>query len=285
MSDKPDPSRCSVVSVCYLSETIAQEMIASVPPESELIIIDNSPEYSLTLEHLVASRNGIYSHNASNIGFGAACNQGARLCSREFILFLNPDAKLTKGSLEHLIDTLDNHPEAVAANPRILTASQKIQFRYRSALLPRRQWHPKKPPDKTAAAPILHGSALMVRRQSFFDINGFDENIFMYHEDDDLSIRLRQGGGQLLYAPEATAFHLSGHSSPRSASIAFQKAFRMAESRIYCMHKHGMSLGRLSTIASALLQLASPGSLVSHRKRMKAWGFLLGALQAQTNQA
>ncbi len=272
-------SRCSVVSVCYHSDAVAGEMVASIPSENRVVLVDNSPEPSPSLQKLAQARNGLYLHNPSNIGFGGACNQGALASSEDYVLFLNPDARLQPGSLEILIKALDDNPQAVAANPRITTNGQQIQFKYRSTLLLKREWHAKQPPTRTGVVPVLHGSALIVRRQSFWDVGGFDETIFLYHEDDDLSIRLRQAGGLLLWISEASAYHLSGHSSPRSAQIAFEKAYQMAQSRIYTMRKHGFCHAKRSTILSALLQLISPASLISRRKRMKAWGFLQGALE------
>lgn len=253
-------------------------MIASIPKESRVVIIDNSPEPSPFLRNIVHARNGLYFHNPVNIGFGAACNQGAQASNEDYVFFLNPDARLEPGSLDQLIKALDSNPQAVAANPKITTNGQRLQFKYRSALLTKREWHSKKPPIATGIVPVLHGSALIVHRQSFWKIGGFDETIFLYHEDDDLSIRLRQAGGILLCVPEASAHHLSGHSSPRSAQIAFQKGYRMAHSRIYTMHKHGFGHAKRNTVASAILQLISPASMISKRKRMKAWGFLKGAL-------
>jgi N-acetylglucosaminyl-diphospho-decaprenol L-rhamnosyltransferase len=272
-------SRCCVVSVCYQSDAVAGEMVASIPSESRVVLVDNSPKPSSFLQRLANERHGLYFHNQNNIGFGAACNQGALASSEEYVLFLNPDARLEPGSLNQLIQALDDNPQAVAANPRITTNGQKIQFKHRSALLTKREWHAKRPPTRTAAVPVLHGSALIVRRQSFCEVGGFDETIFLYHEDDDLSIRLRQAGGLLLWVPEASAHHLSGHSSPRSAQIAFEKAYRMAQSRIYTMRKHGFRHAKRSTIFSALFQLIGPASLISRRKRMKARGFLQGALE------
>lgn len=279
MTSQAPASRCSVVSVCYQSDAVAEKMIASIPTESRLVIIDNSPEASPFLRNIVHERNGLYFHNQVNIGFGAACNQGAQASNEDYVFFLNPDARLEPGSLDQLIKALDGNPQAVAANPKITTNGKRLQFKYRSVLLAKREWHARQPPSTTGIVPVLHGSALIVRRRSFWEVGGFDETIFLYHEDDDLSIRLRQDGGLLLCVPEASAYHLSGHSSPRSTQIAFEKSFRMAQSRIYTMRKHGFGHAKRNTIISAILQLLGPASLISKRKRMKAWGLLQGALQ------
>jgi len=99
---------------------------------------------------------------------------------------------------------------------------------------------------------------------------------FLYHEDDDLSLRLAELG-PLIACAEAHIRHAEGHSSPRTPAIAALKAYHMARSRTYLFKKYGHSFAAPATIIRATLALLSPLNL-SPRKAAKSFGFLRGAL-------
>jgi N-acetylglucosaminyl-diphospho-decaprenol L-rhamnosyltransferase len=268
-----------VVTVAYNSESVLPVMMRSLPNDLELIVVDNGRMAEIEIEKLQAVRPFHYLANKQNIGFGAACNKGAQKSTYEFLLFLNPDASLGADCLNTLLDAMDAHPKASAANPCIQSSRGRKEFKYRSILLPRSQWRERTPPGSMCEMPALTGGAMIVRREAFEKVGGFDEAIFLYHEDDDLSIRLRQQVGGLLYVPEALVNHQAGHSSGRSAKVAFHKAYHKGQSRVYAMKKHGVPAAKLKCLMSALQELLSPLNLFSRRKRMKALGVLIGVLK------
>jgi GT2 family glycosyltransferase len=124
--------------------------------------------------------------------------------------------------------------------------------------------------------PVLSGAAFVVSKQNFEKVGGFDPNIFLYHEDDDLSLRLAQLG-PLMFVRNSLTVHAAGHSSGRSPQIAHLKAFHMARSRIYTGIKHKRPFPKTSTFVQALALLLSPTVLFSARRRAKAVGFFKGA--------
>jgi N-acetylglucosaminyl-diphospho-decaprenol L-rhamnosyltransferase len=274
-------SRVRVVTISFHSETILPEMLKSLPTEVEVVVVDNAESTTTAMQALHAQYKFKYLPLHKNKGFGAACNEGAKGATTDFLFFLNPDAKLTPGSLHHLIQALDNQSEVSAANPLIRGGRGKIEFKYRSVLLPRQEWRQREIPKVTCDMPALTGSALLVRRHAFCEVGGFDENIFLYHEDDDLSIRLRRQIGPLLFVPQSMVEHHAGHSSGRSPQLAFHKAFHKAQSRIYAMRKHNIPRASLKTLTSALIGLLNPSNFISRRKRLQSWGFLMGSLKAK----
>lgn len=274
---KYDLSDVTVVSVCYYSDLVIGDMIGSVPERTPIILVDNGR--TTTFDTVPDNRNIKILRLTSNQGFGRGCNEGAKFATTPLLLFLNPDARLDENALSMLLEGVAAHPSASAFNPRISTESGKAYFKRRSYLLPRAQWMKRGWPDMDVEVPILSGAALLVSKQNFDSVNGFDENIFLYHEDDDLSLRLRKFG-PLLFIREAHVIHRSGHSSVRSPSIAYLKARHMAISRIYAGRKHGRPLPALSTILQSLLLLFSPSNIFSRRRRAKALGMLSGATLA-----
>lgn len=270
-----------VITVSYHSESVLSEMLHTVPSEAEVVVVDNSGLTSKTMQSLRDEFSFKYLLMEKNKGFGAACNEGARGATTDFLFFLNPDAQLTPRSLENLVEALRSHPEASAANPLIQGNRGKLEFKYRSVLLPRQEWRSRELPSAMCDMPALTGSALLVRRNAFNKVGGFDENIFLYHEDDDLSIRLRSEVGPLLFLPQSVVKHQAGNSTERTAELAFHKAFHKAQSRVYAMRKHRIPRGFLRTFISATLGLFNPFSFLLRRKRLQAWGFFMGTLKAR----
>ncbi|MBP2566439.1 GT2 family glycosyltransferase [Agrobacterium tumefaciens] len=268
-------SDVTVVSVCYKSDALIADMIATVPDETPIVLVDNGQTNSFA--DLPAGRNISIVQLQDNQGFGRGCNAGAAVAQTPWILFLNPDARLTAGAIEALLEAIDRHPSCVGFNPRISNSDGSEYFKRRSWLLPRRRYMKKGWPAVDTVVPILSGAAFFVSEENFEKVGGFDPNIFLYHEDDDLSLRLEQLGS-LMFVHDSLVVHTAGHSSGRSPQIARLKAFHMAQSRIYTGIKHKRPFPRTSTFVQALMLLLSPIVLFSARRRAKAVGFFYGAI-------
>lgn len=280
-SSAPDPAaRVTVVAVCYNSDAVLPQMLASVPSGTQVVLVDNG-NGGETLRALAEEHGAALIENAQNKGFGVACNQGAAHATTEFILFLNPDAQLTPGSLEALVAAADRYPQASAMNPRIATPDGRPVFQRKSHLVSRADWMPRGWPDEDCEVPVLSGAALFVRRAAFEAVGGFDPRIFLYHEDDDLARRLKDQCGPLYFIRDACAEHIGGGSSVRSPQIAALKAWHMGRSRVYVQRKHGRPFPRATSLGAALLQLCSPAVLLSRRKRAKQVAFLKGVLSTK----
>ncbi|MNE18629.1 N-acetylglucosaminyl-diphospho-decaprenol L-rhamnosyltransferase [compost metagenome] len=268
-------SDITVVSVCYKSDAVIGQMVASIPRETPIILVDNGKTNqfpSFLAEHAIHIET-----LEQNEGFGAGCNAGAAVAKTPWLLFLNPDAAIHPGSLDQLLSATHRYKDASAFNPRIVNSDGSEYFKRRSWLLPRNRYMPKGWPPADCAIPVLSGAAIFVSRELFLKANGFDPNIFLYHEDDDLSLRLSEFG-PLMFIRDAVVTHANGNSTARSPAVARFKAFHMARSRIYTGRKHKRPWPFLSTLIQALLLLLSPQALVSARRRGKAIGFLMGCI-------
>lgn len=280
MKSKVPSSRVTVITVAFNSMNVLPEMLASIPAGTDVIIIDNASDSPDALLEL-GSRNGLQIiHNAENLGFGVACNIGAAQAHTEFLLFLNPDARLLDGALDALVTAADDFPNASAFNPAIIDGRNQPYFKRRSVLLPDCDKLPRGWPSDSGEVPVLSGAALFIRRAAFEAVGGFDPQIFMYHEDDDLSLRLKATCGPLYFVRDARVSHDGGNASPRSPETAALKAFHMGRSRIYATRKHNVPGARRKALFSALIQLASPLTIFSARKRAKQTAFLRGILSA-----
>ena len=162
--------------------------------------------------------------NGANVGFGAACNMGARRGRAELILFLNPDTRLERDSIAasvaHLRDDvwvvgaqlIDDDGQVqrtcsrAATGPRMIAHALGIDRLVPSAGYVMSEWAH----DTTRFVDHVIGAFYLIRRDVFERLGGFDERFFVYLEDLDLSMRVRDAGGKCLYVADATVNHVGG---------------------------------------------------------------------------
>lgn len=277
-------SRTSVISVSFNSSAVLDRLLRSIPATASIILVDNGSEDLDATRALAQTHHAQLVSNQSNAGFGAACNQGARLSNTEFLFFVNPDSTLGATTIAQLEAAADSHPEASCFNPRIVNRHGTTTFKRRSCLLQAAQTMRWGAPTQDSEVPVLSGAALFVRKTAFDQVGGFDDNIFLYHEDDDITLRLRQQVGAAWFISEAQVMHQGGHSSGRSAAVAALKAWHMGRSLVYTTTKHRIQSAYRRALWSALKQLLSPATIMSKRKFYKNRAFLQGVLSAHDDQ-
>lgn len=179
-----------------------------------------------------------------NVGFSLGNNIGARASQGAVLFFLNPDTLATADAIMALYEALQASPHTGAAGPRLITGDGQIQESRRrfphpvtgfleSTWLGRawpgnpwqagyrcRSW----PADFTYHVDWLEGAALMIRRDAFAEVSGFDTQFFMYCEELDLCRRLQLAGWRILYCADAHIIHFGGRSSeqvPAQTHIIF----------------------------------------------------------------
>ena len=134
----------------------------------------------------------------------------------------------------------------------------------------------EKNPKVLSEIPVMGGAAIFLKKTIFSKVGGFDENIFLYHEDDDLSLRLKNTVGPLMYCPQANVIHEGGNSSLRNPKTAMLKGFHMGKSRVYAMKKYKINNYKVKCLLFAIIQLMSIEMLFSKRKRAKYLAFFKG---------
>lgn len=236
-----DPwARVSVVSVAYRSAAVIGDALASVAQAKAAIVVDNASDD----DSAGAARRALPSvrilSNAVNQGFGRANNQGVALVETEFALLLNPDARMAAGAVEALVAAADRNPNAGIVAPAILNADGKRIASHNVGLFDQHKIAGKerRPPDGDICADFLSGAVMLVRVAAFREVGGFDPEIFLYFEDDDLCLKMRRAGHALVQAPEAAAHHQGGLSSPPTDEILRRKYWHHAWSRLYLEAKH-----------------------------------------------
>lgn len=214
--------------------------------------------------------------NARNEGFAAACNRGWQAGRAGLVLFLNPDAEVTPGTIETLAARLAARPEVAIVGPLTRNADGSLQVSTGPDLTPwteiaqRRlvKGVERRDPTLLAEAERRHahehepawvsGACLMARRDALVAVRGFDEGFFLYEEDADLCRRVRQSGGRVLFTPAAEVRHRLGVSmarEPGRARLAYH-ASHLRYYRKYNGHAARLAL-RLAVVARGLAGLTS----------------------------
>ncbi len=269
-----DCSNVSIVTVSFKSEEALLNLLPSIPLECETIIVNNDSPLPKKIKEI---RNFSEILNSENKGFGSACNIGVKAANKDYIFIVNPDTVFENNTVIKLLKLSEKMPEASALTPKILNKKNSESFKRRSILLDKNKWL-KTPPSEISEIPVMGGAAIFVKKDIFKKVGGFDEKIFLYHEDDDLSLRLKSEIGPLIYSPDISIIHIGGNSSSRSPEIAKLKGFHMGRSRVYAMKKHMIKNYRFKCLFLALIQLLSLQMLFSKRKRYKYFAFYQGVL-------
>ncbi len=243
----------------FLEQCLHSVLRASAGLETECFVIDNgSADGSIDyLKPLFPSVRFI--ENEANPGFAKANNQVLPLCTGEYILFLNPDTLIPEDAFRSCLAYMKAQPAAGALGVRMvdgrgrflpeskrsfpspLTAFFKLTGlaglfphsglfnRYALGNLNEHSNH------KVA---VLAGACLLVKRELLLQLQGFDENYFLYGEDIDLSYRICQAGYENHYFAGTTILHFKGESAG-SNSLRHVKYFYEAMQVFVRKHYQG----------------------------------------------
>jgi GT2 family glycosyltransferase len=153
-------------------------------------------------------------HSQENVGFAAANNHAAVPAQADVLVFLNPDTLIQPGWLPPLLQTLAQHSEIGAVTPQLLFAQspERINACGNSVYLSGVTYclylgRPSLTSDDLMAVGALSGAAFAMKKGLFAELGGFEESFFMYFEDTDLSLRLRQDGYGVTAVPTSRIYH------------------------------------------------------------------------------
>lgn len=287
----------SVVMVSYMTGPALMEAIMAVLADRdvhELIVVDNGNTESARarLSELTAKRVRVrFLQGHGNIGFARACNYGAKLATGHYLLFLNPDAVISKGSARKLANAGDClvEPWITGGLLRDETGKEQRGARRRaltplSALVGFMPILEKIPglasihretdalPTHPVQIDTISGACLMTDRPSFDRMGGFDERYFLHVEDIEICRRARQMGGEVGFVPGATAMHYG--STSNAPRIWIEKEKLKGFLRYFWNYQPGIMSKFLTVLAAPFMAAAILGRayLLSLREALKPSG-------------
>lgn len=175
--------------------------------------------------------------NGENVGYGAACNECARLGNAPFLLFLNPDVMMRRDALKKALAYIETRPDVGLLGIKLTYGDGSVQpckMRFPTAddlaarAVGSKRGYANGDQSKSGEADWVLGAFLLARRAAFEAVAGFDELFFLYFEEVDLAIRMKMTSWRCLYCAEAQAVHLCGGS----AGVSPFCAMHLARSRL-----------------------------------------------------
>lgn len=247
----------SVIILNYNVRYFLEQCIISVQKalqnlEAEIIVIDNnSPDNSSEMVKKLFP-NVIFIENKENVGFPKGNNSGVNQAKGAFICILNPDTVVAEDTFEKvlsfasqktdlgivgckLIDGTGNFlPESKRGIPTPWVAVTKIFNLYKFSNFFGKYYAQHLLENESGKVEILVGAFMVMKREMYNEVGGFDENCFMYSDDIDLSYLVLKTGKSNYYFHDTTVIHYKGESTVRDEK--YMKRFQEAMQFFYKKH-------------------------------------------------
>ncbi len=193
--------------------------------------------------------------NADNAGFSKANNRGAKIAKGKYLLILNPDTTVCRGAVESMFNFLEKNSNTAVVGCKLLNPDGSLQrscgifpnllteFFYRTFL---NRFFPNSrivgayklsswDYATTSEVDWVTGACLMIRKDVFDRLEGFDEQMYMYYEDTDLCYRVRELDWKVHFIPDGQVYHYLGGSWKKNRAIPIYNGCR---SSLYFFRKH-----------------------------------------------
>lgn len=288
----------TAIVVTYESAVVLARCLESLAGEGvKAIVVDNaSSDESI---HIAREAGAEVIVNTENLGFGCAMNKGVRAAVTEYCLLINPDATVEKNCISTLLAAAHANPNAAIIAPEIREPDGRVFFHETSLLSssPRRgearrgalraessllRPLPNPPPQGEGIKEVsfVSGACMLIRREWFLNIGGFDEKIFLFYEDDDLCRRAIDAGRDILYVPEAKILHLRGKSVAPSLRHIYTVRYHQAYSRAYVCRKYGIPHPAFRLLLISCLKSMVAIMCMNKKKIARQWGSVRGHMYA-----
>lgn len=254
----------------FLLNLLDSIRIAAKNISIEMIVVDNaSDDGSVEILRQKFPDITLIANNV-NVGFGAANNQAMRIAKGKYFLLINPDTIVREDTFIKMIEFFEKVPEAGIAGCKVLNPDGSLQLSCRrsfpgpwtsftkvtglSTFFPKSRILARYnltylDENQTYEVDAVSGAFLMMRKEVYKSIGGFDEQFFMYGEDLDLCYRVQKSNYKVFYLHSTEIIHYKGESTKRS-SIDETKIFYNAMHLF--VRKHFSS----SFIVESILQAA-----------------------------
>ena len=280
----------SVISVNYNGYALTCAMVDSlrrhVTTPLEIVVVDNGSARDEAAELRERYPDIVTMRSDENLGFAGGNTLGIRAASGDCLLLLNNDTEVADDTLHYLCDTLDADPSVGAVCPKIRfwASPQAIQFAgytpltritLRNALVGFGQTDDGRF-DTPHDTPYAHGAAMMVRREVPRKAGPMPDIYFLYYEELDWSVRIREQGWKIAYDPRCTVFHKESATSGQQSPL---RSYYLTRNRLLFAWRNLHGTARMLSVAYQLC-IAVPKSIaaaLAHGRRDLAKAIRHGA--------
>tara|TARA_B100000989_G_scaffold66707_1_gene46379 strand:+ start:385 stop:1248 length:864 start_codon:yes stop_codon:yes gene_type:complete len=209
----------------------------------KVIIVDNKNDLSLKEKVLNEFSIEKYILNKKNIGYSKAHNQAAKLVNTKYLLILNADCLIDKISIQILINTIEENKNCGLVSPT--TYDEEGNLTFNSGYFPEQGI--KDDPvliDGDICVNTVLGSSMLISKKLFQELNGFDENFFLYFSDDEICKRINKKKISVIQSFNSKATHIHGVSKVGSIiKRIFLREFHYTFDEMYYYYKQKIENG------------------------------------------
>ncbi|MEI8374415.1 MAG: glycosyltransferase family 2 protein [Planctomycetota bacterium] len=229
----------SIIIVSYntaeLTAACLESILASRRVSYEVFVVDNASKDGSAESIRKKFPTVKVIANATNRGFGAANNQALRDCTGRHVVFLNPDTTVGPESLVKITSFMDAHPEVGLAGPKVLNTDGSRQDSV-SNRYPGHRYGAKDIGPLPGEIAFVLGACQIAGTKLLHKLGGFDEDFFLYGEDQDICLRIRKYGLKIGFIEEAVIMHHGGQSERTTLPAEVVRKKIRAELLFYRKH-------------------------------------------------
>lgn len=252
--------KLSVIIVSYQAVDLLRDCLNSIEKYNdigdglEVIVSDNSPDMQL-YDEISRDYPTVKLVKNENIGFGAGNNRGFEVSSGEYLLFLNPDTKLVEPIFAFAVEKFETDRDLAMfgiqqtdENGNFIDSFKIFGFCGPKTIFGylRLKGYRKAGKFKDGKMFLL-GADLFLRRSAFLQAGKFDEKIFMYNEEEDLTrrIKLYSDAKKMAFYRERKLIHLCGGTEERNEESHLRALRRGLPALKYCAEKYSLSYKKI----------------------------------------
>jgi len=224
----------TIVIVTFKSEKVVEKCLNSIDQRYAIIIVENSNNINFK-KYIEGKFQNVKCHlTGSNIGMGSANNIGIRFAKTNYVLILNPDVKLIEDTIINLSSEIELIKNLAIASPLEITSLKKKNFGFFH------KDNPLKIDNRPFKVDYVDGFSMLINKSKFKQDVFFDENIFMYLENNDLCKRVLENNENIYVIPKSQIIHFGAKAVDDEFfnEVEFSRNWHWMWSTFYFNKKH-----------------------------------------------
>ena len=247
-TDNQMSEKCTIVLPTFFPGEQIVKCIETIPKIFKIVIIDNS--YDDRLIKFIKKYNNIEYHNIGDVGLGKTFNYALSIIKTELIFLTQPDVTLRNRCLENLVNSTLLYPSAGILAPIVFDNGiySKYYFYYLKYDKKNKVFNNKKFKNGISIVPsgdysvdAINATSMLLNTNLMKTIGGWDDNIYVYLEDIDISLRLKLNGNEIIKIRNAEVDHkgFSSHFLEIKDTMNLSRVWHFTWSSIYFQKKFG----------------------------------------------
>ena len=241
-------SKLTIIIPTFYPGKIIIKCLKSLPKESSIIIVDNGND--IELEEIIKSlKLNIIHYKIGDVGLPKSFNFGLQKSKYDNILITQPDVQFEKNAILNLVKTQKKYPNAGIISPLLFEKKKYSIYNHLNLKIDKNGKLINKKniskdyriPSKDICVEAVNATAMLLKKKVIKKIKGWDENIYTYHEDIDLCLRLRKKNFQIIKTPKSIVHHVcfGSHSKKNKDKAEKSRNWHYSWTSLYFKQKHG----------------------------------------------